>query len=558
MKKQLGLLTSLIVLCATALCWSGCNRYQGSNDDFGYGQASYPSSDIVSDGGSYESSGPTEYGPVRTADVNLDLQTQGPVYNQSFGPAYNQSSGPVYNQGPDNRRADGTRSITTDGVTVTASQPKLCILGDNYVLDLCVQAHIDVCHVEVNAILPEGVSLVRSEPEGTIQGKNGQLTWMFDSMKCGETRHSRVTLRADREGNLCVCFCVTAVPVQFCTILCAKPILECTKCGPEEACPGDSVHYTVTVTNRGTCAAEDVVLTDIVPDGLEHSSGLRTLTYKLGTLEPCQTKKINICFTAVKRGKICNRITATACNATPTSCEAVCIVCKECVELVKVGPKEVPIGKNAEYQITVTNPGDKSLTEVVLTDQAPAATSIVEAKGAIVNCNQAIWRFKELKPGEKQTVSLVLTTCTPGYFVNKVCVDNCQQCRACAEAGTRWKGRPSLSVCFEESDGPVCVGEGVTYTLRVSNQGSEEDSNVNVVVRFPSEIAPVSASGETQATISGNTVTFAPVKVFGPRQVAEFRVEGQAKASGDARIKAEISSDSIRTPIVQEESTIVN
>ena len=68
----------------------------------------------------------------------------------------------------------------------------------------------------------------------------------------------------------------------------------------------------------------------------------------------------------------------------------------------------------------------------------------------------------------------------------------------------------------------------------------------------------MAASGETAGTISGQTVTFTPMEILGPRQTIEYRVDARARDRGDARIKAEISSDTIRTPIVQEESTIVN
>ena len=93
-----------------------------------------------------------------------------------------------------------------------------------------------------------------------------------------------------------------------------------------------------------------------------------------------RNEKSHACFAAVKRGKVCNRITVTACNANPTCCEWCTNICKQCIELVKTGPKEKMIGQTADYQITVTNPGDKPLTQVVLVDQAPASTSIVATK----------------------------------------------------------------------------------------------------------------------------------------------------------------------------------
>jgi uncharacterized repeat protein (TIGR01451 family) len=300
-----------------------------------------------------------------------------------------------------------------------------------------------------------------------------------------------------------------------------------------------------------------VVITDNIPDGLEHSTCQRTLTFKLGSLEPCQVKKVNVCLTAVKRGRVCNTAVVTACNADTVSCQACTNICKECIELSKVGPKEQQIGKNADYQITVTNPGDKSLTEVIVTDVAPSSTSIVTANGATINGNQAVWKLRELKPGEKVTFTITLTTCVPGCFTNKVGVTNCQGCNACAEATTHWRGRPALNVCICDTEDPICIGEPTSYCITVVNQGSEADSNVVVTARFPREVSPVGSTGDSAGTVSGQVVTFAPVSL-NPRQTVKYRIDGVAKESGDARVVVEVSSDSIKTPIVQQESTIVN
>lgn len=430
------------------------------------------------------------------------------------------------------------------------------MLGDQYPLEFDVKACDDVCDVVVTTHLPEGVTYVRSQPEGKVEGN--KITWNIGPMKKGECRPAKVWLKCECEGEQCACFCATAVPVRFCSLLCAKPILTCEKCGPDEACPGDPVQYVITVGNKGSCAAEDVVVTDNVPDGLEHSSCLRTLTFKLGTLQPCETKKVNVCFTAVKRGKVCNTAVVTACNADTTSCQWCTNICKECIELSKVGPKEQQIGKNADYQITVVNTGDKALTEVVVTDVAPSSTSIVSANGATVNGNTAVWKLKEMKPGEKVSFTLTLTTCVPGCFTNRVNVTNCQGCNACAEATTRWKGRPALNACITNNDNPICIGDPTAYDITVVNSGSEADSNVVVTVRFPKEITPVAATGDAAGTVSGQTVTFAPYGNISPRQTLRYRVDAKGKESGDARISVEVSSDSIKTPIVQQESTIVN
>lgn len=430
------------------------------------------------------------------------------------------------------------------------------MLGDQYPLEFDIRACQDVCEVTITTTLPDGVSFLRSTPPAKVEGR--KLTWEIGHMDKGQCIPAKVWLRCEREGELCACFCVKATPVAFCALLCAKPVLVCEKCGPEEVCPGDPVNYTISVTNIGTCTAHDVVVTDNIPDGMEHASGQRSLCFKLCELEPCQTKRVNLCLTACQRGKFCNTAIVTACNANQTSCEACTCVCCCDVECAKVGPKEQAIGKNADYQIIVTNTGDKSLTEVTVVDTAPSATSIVAANGACITGNQAVWRVREMKPGERLTFNLTLTTCTPGYFVNHAVVDNCQGCRACCEFGTNWRGRPALNLCTEVSENPICIGETTRYTVTVVNQGQEYDTNVVLQATFPPELTPKAARGATCGNVQGQTVTFAPFANLAPRQKLEFTIDATGARSGDGRVRIQVSSDSMKNPITEEESTIVN
>lgn len=512
MRKQLGKITSLFLLSFMALMWTGC-----------------------SDNWCYNPCDPVCEQPCEVCPDPCNEPLCKPAVKCRYG-----------------NRAE---LCCVDGITVTARNPKMCMLGDQYPLEFDVKACDDVCEVVVTTHLPVGVNFIRSEPEATVEGR--EVTWDFGSMNCGECIPATVWLECEREGELCACFCASAVPVRFCSLLCAKPLLTCQKCGPEEVCPGDNIHYTITVWNRGSCAAEDVVITDTLPNGLEHASGLQTLTYKLGCLAPCECKKVDICVRACTRGEVCNTAVVTSCNADSVSCEWCTCVCACDVEIDKIGPKEQQIGKNADYQITVINTGDKPLTDVVVTDCAPHATSIVAANGATINGNQAVWRLRELKLGEKVSFTITLTTCTPGCFTNRVTVNNAQGCCETNDFTTRWRGRPALNVMICDTDDPICVGDPTSYCITVTNQGSEADDNLQVVVRFPPEIVPVGVTGDVRGTISGNTVTFEPYDNFGARQTLSYRVDARGNQSGDGRVIVEVTSQSIQTPIVQQESTIV-
>jgi len=573
MKKQLGLITSLLFLCTTALMWVGCADNKCCDEAPVCEQPAPICQPACAPVCAPEPCAPVCAPVCAPKPVCAPVCAPKPVCAPACTPkpacptacapkpackpacpppaCETECKLPVHCKHP-----SSSELCCKDGLIVTARNPKMCLLGDQYPLEFDVKACDDLCEATVTTTLPEGVTYIRSQPEGRVEGR--KVTWNFGPMSKGECRPAKVWLKCECEGELCACFCATAVPVRFCALLCAKPVLSCKKCGPEQVCPGDAVEYTITVTNHGSCTAEDVVVTDTLPDGVEHSSCQKTLVYKIGTLEPCQSKTVNICTTAVKRGKFTNTAVVTACNADSVSCEStVCICCCQ-MECTKTGPKEQQIGKDADYQITVMNTGDLPLTDVVVVDRAPTSTSIKAANGATISGNTATWRLKEMKPGEKVSFNLTLTTCVPGCFTNKVDVTNCQNCNGHCESMTHWKGRPALNLCVAQTENPICIGDTTAYNVTVVNQGSESDSDVQLVVTFPDGVQPIELSGDAQGQISGNTVKFAPIKSVAARQTLKYHIVGKAKKSGDARVKFEVSSKAIQPAIVQEESTIVN
>ncbi|MBA3815736.1 MAG: DUF11 domain-containing protein, partial [Parachlamydiaceae bacterium] len=339
MRKQLGIFTSLLFLCATAFLWVSCSSNRCCDDR----SISEPSCQPVNEQ-PCQPVCPPQCNPTRPPPVYQPvcpppacLPTCPPLaYQPEFTPTYSAyrpecppsvyqplcpppCPEPLCRPAPRCHYPTSNELCCRDGIIVSAKNPGMCMLGDQYPLELDIKACDDVCDVVVTTHLPEGVTFIRSQPEAKVDGR--KLTWNIGPMKKGDCRPAKVWVKCECEGEQCACFCATAVPVRFCSLLCAKPVLTCEKHGPDEVCPGDPVHYTITVTNRGSCTAEDVVVTDNVPEGLEHSSCIRTLTYKIGSLEPCQTKKIDLCFTAVKRGKICNTAVVTACNADSVSCQ---------------------------------------------------------------------------------------------------------------------------------------------------------------------------------------------------------------------------------------------
>lgn len=450
-----------------------------------------------------------------------------------------------------NSKANPSCEFAT-GVVVKARNPKMCLLGEQYSLDVEVTAYADVRDVVLSATLPDGVTFVSSQPEAKVSGR--ELTWNFNKLNKGQVVAGKIQLKTTKQGELCTNFTAKATSDGCCSIVCAKPVLTCEKTGPEEVCPGDQINYTVTVSNTGTYQAEDVVLA--LTDTIENKQNPNS--FKLGVLEPGQSKKINFPVTATKRGKICYSAVATASNANQSSCDLCTLVTCYSIESSKKGPKEAIIGQQVNYQITVRNNGDRTLHDIVLTETAHPSTSIVAAEGADLSNKKAVWTVNELKAGDKATFNVTQTCRTTGNFTNNTAVASREGPRSANDYTTRWKGRAALDVSMSTSENSLCVGETSRYKISVTNQGQEPDSNVVIAVIFPAGLEPVTGTGAASAKIDGQTVSFAPYAVLAPRQTLEYFVSVKANVRGDLRPKVQVSSDSIKPPITQEESLIVN
>lgn len=438
-------------------------------------------------------------------------------------------------------------------VKLAKQMPKETILGETFEYQLTLAAQECIGNVIVTDQIPQGASYVKSEPAAEAGGEG--LTWRISSMDPGQSQTIRVWLKAEKEGALYSCATVSANPRVCAGTTVGKASLKIDKSGPETAILGSTVNYKVVVSNNGSAVARGVVVTDTIPDGLESADGRKEIKYEVGDLAPGQSKEITVPLKAAKRGNFCNAATAASSNAGNVSDDACTTVLQPGLKIVKSGDKERYLGRTANYTIEVSNTGDTTLKDVVVTDTAPAATSIVSAKGASVSGNQAVWRIASLDAGQKTSFEVVLTSKTPGSHCNAVTVTAAGDLKDSAEACTDWKGVGALLLEKADDPDPIQVGETTTYTVRVTNQGTADDTNVKMVVEFPEEVTPVSA--DNNGAVSGKQVTFPPYPKLAPKQAFEYHIKAKGEKVGDARIRFIRTSDEIPAPTTAEESTRV-
>jgi uncharacterized repeat protein (TIGR01451 family) len=445
--------------------------------------------------------------------------------------------------------------VTTDLVSLSKQVPAKVSVGEPYTVVLTVKAVQQVANVVVKDQVPAGAQLQSSEPKATVAG--AEVSWKLDALAAGESREFKLVLVAQGEGTLKSCATATAEPRICVGTVVGKPVLAIEKSGPAEATLGSQFSYTVVVKNTGTSDAKGVVVTVTLPAGLKPVSGTSPLTFEVGDLPAGAQKQLSVPVIAEQRGRFCNVATFKSANAGEGRAEACTVVVQPAIKITKSGTPKQFVGKTADYSIVVENPGDVLLTNVVVTDTAPAGTRIEKAEGATVNGQTATWTLPELKPGEKVTKSLTLMGLQQGNLCNQVAVTSTQGQKGQAEACTVWIGHPAVLIEVVDTNDPLMVKDQTVYIITVTNQGTADDTNVKIVANFPAQISPVSATGDTQATVNGQTVDTAPYPVLKPKQAITWKITAEAKQMGDSRLKVLLSTDLLKTPVTEEESTQV-
>ncbi len=224
------------------------------------------------------------------------------------------------------------------------------------------------------------------------------------------------------------------------------------------------------------------------------------------------------------------------------------------VELSKSCPALRYVGRDATFELSVTNRGTGPALNVVVTDNLPAGVEFLAAdNNGQREGNTVVWRIGNLDPGQSRTLKLNVRCNQITTVRNAAKVAYCAEAQAACEFPV--KGIPAILLeCVDDPD-PVEIGNQTTYTITVTNQGTETGTKIAVECILPAETEFVKAGGAAEGKADGKTIRFAPLATLAPKAKAVFTVTVKGVKEGDARFRVNLSSDQIETPVMETEST---
>jgi uncharacterized repeat protein (TIGR01451 family) len=404
--------------------------------------------------------------------------------------------------------------------------------------------------------VPPNARYVRAQPAPAAT--QPELEWRLGTLAAGARQELRLVLSPTGGGEIDNCVRVVFEHgVRLKTQL-TKPTLQLQKQGPADAQLFDALSYQLTVTNTGSSAAANVLIVDDLPDGLEHKDNRRQLSFNIGSLAPGESRNVSYEVIAKRAGRFTNRAVVTGDGGMRDEVQSTVTVTEALLALKKSAPRQLSFGRSLTYELTITNNGSAPLNNVVLIDKLPAKTAFVSASdsGRLAG-TQVEWSLGTLAGGASKKITLKLRPTGTGDIVNLAEARADRGLKASAESTTTVVGEAGLLFEVVDTEDPIEVGGETQYNIIIRNQGSVPATNIRITATTPPELAVVRVTGPTDHKKDDRKVTFEPLNLP-PGQDTVYRIFVRGVKPGDARFRAELTSDQLKSgPLLEEESTNV-
>ncbi|NOX54378.1 MAG: DUF11 domain-containing protein [Planctomycetes bacterium] len=234
-------------------------------------------------------------------------------------------------------------------------------------------------------------------PDGLEHPRGRHLMMELGSLGPGESRMVRLSLAAVAGGTKTLELHARSdgglsetVSTQITVI---APSLKLAVEGPGLRYVGRRARYTVTVSNDGGAATNNVRVTHQLPSGfrfIEADNGgsfdqsSRTVRWFIGRLEPGETRQLHVELDAVSLGEFVHRVAATCEQGANAETETETKVDGTARLVLKVVDLDDPVevGRETVYEIRVSNDGTKAAQNVALACELPAGVELLSVQGA--------------------------------------------------------------------------------------------------------------------------------------------------------------------------------
>ena len=393
-----------------------------------------------------------------------------------------------------------------------------------YFISVFNSAVVDAKHVVVVDHLDKGLKYISSSHNGVYDAATHTVTWIVD-IDADSSIDLTVTAVAEAYGvlsnNVFVGDKSASADVTVPEIIPGKSV------DVENPNFGDTVTYTVTVTNNGIVDAKHVVVVDHLDKGLKYFSSSHNGVYDEAShtvtwvVDIGAGSSIDLTVTAVadEYGVLTNDVTVGDKTA------SVDIVVPEITPDKTANIANPNFGDNVTYTVTVSNEGIGDANNVVIVDRLGEGLTFVSASdnGVWDPVKRTVTWIVDLAKGESKTFKVNATVSGYGNVTNSLVVGN----KTAGVNVTVPEITPDKTVNVANPN----FGDDVTYSVTVTNVGIGDAKGVVVKDTLGKGLKFISATGNYTFDEATNTITWIVDLAKGESKV--FTVNATVDAYGN-------------------------
>ena len=440
-------------------------------------------------------------------------------------------------------------------LTIEKIAPKQAALGQPLIYSVVVKniGTADARQVTVEDRIPKGTKLEGTAPRAELIDK--KLVWRLGTVKPDEERKISIKVIPQEKGPIGSVARVNFVAEIAAEIEVTAPQLSVSVDSATQVRLGDKLHLVFKVRNTGGADAENVVVRNLIPDGLRHPAG-NDLEYAIGTLAAQETREIKLDLVAVKNGKVANKTVITADGGINVEEETPFEVIGEELLLTRTGKNRLFVDKAAVFTSTVVNEGTAPAGKIMVAEVVPAGLEFVAASdnGKYDPATRAVtWSIGPLGPGEETKLSTKLMPKELGEYRATVTVTGPAGGVATVDSELKVDGFPAVSVESKSDNRLISVGEKATIRIHFKNQGTAAAKNLILSAELPPELKLLHGKGPTAWGQQGNAIAFEAIPNVDPDETATYEIQVEGVAEGDTRIDVQLSADHLKRPLHRDE-----
>lgn len=338
---------------------------------------------------------------------------------------------------------------------------------------------------------------------------------------------------------------------------------------------GEEVVYDITVVNDGPSAVTGLVLTSTFGDGLSYLSSRMSEgsfnenvgAWNVGVISAGSTETLSITFRVQSSGSFNHIIQVTSANETDVDSTpannnsseddyaAIDLTPNQSADLMieKFVSNQTPgIQELVEFVVKVTNNGPSTVDYIEVTDLLPAGLELVGVTSTQGDYNPltGVWsKNRELRSGQSDNlviIAKVLESSQPDAYTNNAEITFFSPTGIdpdLSNNATSLTINPVASIdlsLIASIDNPnPNVGEEVTYTLTLKNDGPSTASNIVIDALLPSGLTFISASPTNDYNETSGNWTVAQLAV---NEIIQLFIKASVSASGDYSKTFEVQS----------------